>query len=220
MWYVLHAEKDSDIIVGFNKPMTADEYQFHLDNHTLMSIMNTEKAAPGDVFFLPPGRIHAIGKGILLAEIQQTSDATLRIYDFDRLDDKGKPRELHTEQALKTIDFSPVKEFRTPYAVDPGIPVNLATCPYFTTNLMHLSSPLERNYHALDSFVVYICVQGKATLTYRENGRETLEQGETMLLPAEIKKVTLNAEPEARILEVYIEGSGERNFDELIDRLL
>ncbi len=220
MWYVLHAEKDSDIIVGFNKPVTPEEYQFHLENRTLMSIMNTEKAAAGDVFFLPPGRIHAIGKGILLAEIQQTSDATLRIYDFDRLDDKGKPRELHTEQALKTIDFSPVREFRTPYTADPGKSVNLATCPYFTTNLIHLNVPLERNYHDIDSFVIYLCVQGKASLTCRGNSKETLEQGETVLLPAEIKKVTLTPEPEARILEVYIEGSGERNLDELLDHLL
>lgn len=220
MWYVLHAEKDSDIIVGFNKPVTPDEYQFHLENRTLMSIMNAEKAAPGDVFFLPPGRIHAIGKGILLAEIQQTSDATLRIYDFDRLDDKGKPRELHTEQALKTIDFSPVREFRTPYAVDPGKSVNLATCPYFTTNLIHLNGPLERNYQDIDSFVIYLCVQGKASLTYRGNSIETLEQGETVLLPAEIKKVTLTPEGDTRILEVYIEGTGDRNLDELLDQLL
>jgi mannose-6-phosphate isomerase len=104
--------------------------------------------------------------------------------------------------------------------VEPGKSVNLATCPYFTTNLIHLNGSLERNYHNIDSFVIYLCVQGKASLTCRGNSKETLEQGETVLLPAEIKKVTLTPEPEARILEVYIEGSGERNLDELLDRLL
>lgn len=220
MWYVISAEKDSDIIVGFKAPVTAEEYQYHLDNRTLMSIMNIEKAAPGDVFFLPPGRIHAIGKGILLAEIQQTSDATLRIYDFDRLDDKGKPRELHTEQALKTIDFAPVQTFRTPYRDEPGKPVCLASCPYFTTNYLNLPQSVERDYHGLDSFVIYLCLDGKASIVYRGSEKESLEKGETVLLPAEIKKVRIVPEPGTKILEVYIEGSGDRSLDDILDKLL
>jgi mannose-6-phosphate isomerase len=220
MWYVINAEKDAEIIVGFNKPVTAEEYQYHLDNRTLMSIMNCEKTAPGDVFFLPPGRIHAIGQGILLAEIQQTSDATLRIYDFDRLDDKGKPRDLHTEQALKTIDFSPVESYLTRYPDEPGKPACLASCPYFTTNYLNLSEPLDRTYIHLDSFVIYLCIEGKLGIEYRGTEKETLEKGETVLLPAEIKKVRLVPEPGTKILEVYIEGSSDHNLDDLLDQLL
>ena len=139
MWYVIQAEAGSEIIVGFNQAVTKESYLSHLNNKTLLSILNKEKTAAGDVFFIPPGRVHAIDKGILLAEIQQTSDATLRIYDFDRVDDKGKPRELHTEKALEAIDFKVYPAYKTNYSKVPDQPNMLATCQYFTTNYFNLT---------------------------------------------------------------------------------
>jgi mannose-6-phosphate isomerase len=206
MWYIIEAEKDAEIIVGFNQPVNREVYKKHLEDKTLLSILNKEKASVGDVFFLPAGRIHAIGSGILLAEIQQTSDATLRIYDYDRLDDQGKPRELHTEKALETIDFKPVADFRTHYGKNQDKPVNLATCPYFTVNYLELSKAHDKDYIALDSFVILMCIGGSFTIRYFDNGQELVKLGETVLLPAELKQVQIVPDQSARILEVYIEG--------------
>ena len=221
MWYIIEAEKDSEIIVGFNQSIDAEVYKKYLQEKKLLEILNKEKAAAGDIFFLPAGRIHAIGSGILLAEIQQTSDATLRIYDFDRVDEKGKPRELHTEKALEAIDFNTVKEFRTDYQKKPEQPVNVASCKYFTTNLIECSRPIDRDYVAMDSFVVYMCLEGNFTICYYKTEKETVKKGETVLLPAEIKQVTLTPENNARFLEVYIEGYRQADHSvELLDHLL
>jgi len=220
MWYVIEAEKEAEIIVGFNQPTTKDSYLGHLNNKTLMSILNAEKTFPGDVFFLPPGRIHAIGQGILLAEIQQTSDATLRIYDFDRVDDQGKPRELHTEKALEAIDFKSYPYYKTPYTKDPNQPNRLASCRYFTTNYFSITGPVTREYHDIDSFVIYMCIEGKVMIHYHQNEKELLVKGETALLPAEIKEVSLVPEKESKLLEIYIEGlPSATKVEEILDRL-
>jgi mannose-6-phosphate isomerase len=220
MWYIVEAEPGSEIIIGFNQAVTKEAYLSHLKNKTLLSILNSEKTAEGDVFFIPPGRVHAIGKGIILAEIQQTSDATLRIYDFERVDDKGKPRELHTEMALEAIDFKAYPEYKTNYAKVPDQPNMLATCQYFTTNYLRLTRQVEREYHQIDSFVIYMCLKGKITLIYNSDEKEELNTGETVLLPAEIKKVQLIPEHDAKLLEIYIDGlPGSGNLDTILDKI-
>jgi mannose-6-phosphate isomerase len=220
MWYVIQAGADSETIVGFKKAVTKEEYLTHLKNKTILTILNKEKTAAGDVFFIPPGRVHAIDKGILLAEIQQTSDATLRIYDFDRLDDKGQPRELHTEKALEAIDFKVQPEYKTNYSKVPDQPNMLATCQYFTTNYFNLTNTVEREYHEIDSFVIYMCIKGKITINYNTNDKEQVNSGETVLLPAEIKKVQLIPEGETQLLEIYIDGLPARgNLDAILDKI-
>jgi mannose-6-phosphate isomerase len=220
MWYIVEAEKDAEIIVGFNQPVNAEQYQQYLKDRTLLTILNKEKTVAGDVFFLPAGRIHAIGPGILLAEIQQTSDATLRIYDFDRVDEKGKPRELHTEKALEAIDFKPYPSYKTAYQRNAGEKSPLAACDYFNTNLLTLRNPTDLDYHALDSFVIYICIRGSFTIGYLNNQAEKVMTGETVLLPAEIKNVRLVPDPSAEILEVYIQGTPKKDPLTLIDTIL
>jgi mannose-6-phosphate isomerase len=206
MWYIIEAEKEAEIIVGFNQQVDAKKYQQYLKEKSLLSILNKEKAAAGDVFFLPSGRVHAIGAGILLAEIQQTSDATLRIYDYDRLDDKGNPRELHTEKALEAIDFCMYPAYKTSYVKSPDQPSKLAACNYFSVNYMFISKETERDYNALDSFVIYMCIAGSFSIHCNNNVKETVKTGETVLLPAEIKIVNLIPDNLAKIFEIYIEG--------------
>jgi mannose-6-phosphate isomerase len=220
MWYVIQAEKDAEIIVGFNRPVTKDVYLAHLKNKTLMTLLNAEKSFAGDVFFLPAGRIHAIGQGILLAEIQQTSDATLRIYDFDRVDDQGNRRELHTEKALEAIDFKVYPQYKTPYGKDPNKPNTLVKCRYFTTNYLHLKRKVERDYHEIDSFVIYMCLEGQIMIHFGGEEKEPLKKGETTLLPAEIKNVSLVPHTEAILLEIFIEGLPvSDSVEEALDKL-
>jgi mannose-6-phosphate isomerase len=220
MWYVIEAEHGSETIVGFNQAVTKESYLSHLNNKTLMSILNREKTAAGDVFFIPAGRVHAIGKGILLAEIQQTSDATLRIYDFDRVDDKGNPRELHTEKALEAIDFKAYPAYKTNYAKGADQPNMLATCQYFTTNFFSLTKKVDREYHEIDSFVIYMCLKGKITLLHNSDEKEVLITGDTVLLPAEIKKVQLIPDGESKLLEIYIDGlPAKGNLDSILDKI-
>lgn len=221
IWYVVETEKDAEIIVGFNQPVDRQKYQSHLDNKSLLSILNREKTRTGDVFFLPAGRIHAIGPGILLAEIQQTSDATLRIYDFERLDDKGKPRELHTEKALEAIDFRMVPAYKTLYHRIPDQPNNVARCKYFTVNYLELTLTIDRDYIDLDSFVIYMCITGSFSIRYHDGEFESVTRGETILLPAELKNVQLIPDKTTTILEVYTEGlKTEDRTKELLDSIL
>ncbi len=204
MWYIIDSEKNAELISGFNQPVDAAKYQLHLNQKTLDQILNKETVATGDTFFLPAGRIHAIGAGILLAEIQQTSDVTLRVYDYDRLDNKGKPRELHTEKALEAIDFNPADSYRTIYKREKGKRNNVVTCKYFTTNYHDLTSPVQMDYHTLDSFVIYMCLEGSFQIKYYEKETEKITKGETVLIPSELKKLEIIPEGQAVFLEVYI----------------
>jgi mannose-6-phosphate isomerase len=220
MWYVIEAEKDAEIIVGFDKQVDRRIWQQHLRDKTIMDLLHKEKAGPGDMFFLPSGRIHAIGAGILLAEIQQTSDATLRVYDYDRTDAQGNLRELHTEKALEAIDFNVYKSYRTSYEKQKDVPNRLAACEYFTVNLLELEHDLIVDYSTIDSFVIYICLDGKLKIRYYDNDQETLEKGETILVPAEIRNLTLLPEKSSKILEVYIEGLSALDLtDELLNQM-
>ena len=203
MWYVFQADDNARLIAGFSRDLTREEYLEYFNSGRLEEVLNQESVTAGDVFFIPAGRVHTIGKGICIAEIQQTSDITYRIYDFDRVDDQGQKRELHVEEALNVLDFKSYPEYKSPYIDEPGKPVNLVACDYFTTNKMILDRVLERDYTALDSFVLYICFEGGFSIVY--GGEEIpVLKGESILLPATIKEVTLKPAPGASLLEVYI----------------
>jgi mannose-6-phosphate isomerase len=204
MWYVLQADKGAKLQSGFNQEVDQDKYLFKLEHGELTDILNFEEVAPGDVFFIPAGRVHAIGKGILLAEIQQTSDVTYRIFDYNRCDKEGNPRELHTELALDAIDYTLFPEYKTNYEPKPNESVELVKCNYFTTNVLELNDIVEKDYSELDSFVIYICLEGRIGIE-NISGPEWIEKGETILLPASIDFVALNPiSGSAKLLEVYI----------------
>src|ERR1700742_839597 len=170
MWYVVEADPGATLIAGFNKELTEQEYLDKFNSGHLTDILNKENVKAGDVFFLPAGRVHTIGKGLLIAEIQQTSDITYRIYDFDRVDDKGNKRELHVEEALAAIDYKHYPEYKTQYQSHQNKTVKLVSCPYFTTNLLDATKDAEKDYSNLDSFVIYVCLEGELVVKY--NGGE------------------------------------------------
>jgi mannose-6-phosphate isomerase len=203
MWYVLEADKGAKLNSGFNKAIDEKIYLSHLENNTLDQILNFEKVEAGDVFFLPAGRVHYIGKGVCLAEIQQTSDITYRIYDFDRTDDQGNKRELHTEQALAAIDYKHYKDYKTKYQQKLNTPADLVNCEYFTTKLIHFNKEVKRDYSAIDSFVIYICTEGELKLK-TGNSESFIKKGDCILLPSEIKNVTLIPKKESKVLEVCV----------------
>jgi mannose-6-phosphate isomerase len=203
MWYVLDADPGAELISGFNREMNSATYLDFLQKQHLKEVLNVEKVAKGDSFFIPAGRVHALGPGLLLAEIQQTSDTTYRIYDWDRVDSEGKSRELHTDLALEAIDFKPVESYRTQYRHMVNKPATLADCPFFTTNLLNCDQETYKDYSTLDSFVIYVCVEGKADI---RTGDESISiaAGEVVLLPAILTEATLLPAPGVKILEVYI----------------
>jgi mannose-6-phosphate isomerase len=205
MWYILEADKGARLNSGFAREVDEKTYLNHLEDNTLHQILNFEEVKAGDVFFLPAGRVHYIGKGVCLAEIQQTSDITYRIYDFDRRDDKGNKRELHTDQALAAIDYKYYKEYKTKYQDKRNEPVPLVSCQYFTTNLMQLDKPIQRDYSSIDSFVIYICTEGEVSLKWENgSGKMEIRKGDSILIPAAIKQVKLEPEMESKVLEVYV----------------
>jgi len=202
MWYVMQADKNARLIVGFNKNVKKEEYVDHLESNTLLDILNYEDVHEGDTFFINTGKIHAIGAGIMLAEIQQTSDVTYRVYDFNRKDKNGNTRELHTALALDAIDYEKKDDFKVTYTKERNVANNMVNCKYFTTNYMDVEGYLEHHIDERDSFTIYMCVEGKVTIDTGSE-KEILEKGETLLIPAEIKKVDLDA-TKAKLLEVYI----------------
>ncbi|MBU1011664.1 MAG: class I mannose-6-phosphate isomerase [Bacteroidetes bacterium] len=203
MWYLLDAEKNAEIILGFNKEIKKNDYQELLNDKKLKSVLNAEKVKAGDVFYVPAGRVHAIGPGILLAEIQQTSDTTYRIYDWDRIGVDGLMRELHIDEALDAIDFKVQKNYKTEYSVEKNKTSKVVKSKYFTTNLIDMDVPLSKDYSVLDSFVIYLCVEGSYVLLFGDE-RLTARKGETILIPAIMNEVKIIPAPKAKILEVYI----------------
>jgi mannose-6-phosphate isomerase len=204
MWYIIEADKGSTLITGFNQEMTEEKYVEALNSGHIMDILNKEEAVADDVFFLPAGRVHTIGKGLLIAEIQQTSDITYRIYDFDRVDDKGNKRELHTEEALAAIDYKHYPEYKTLYEPRENETVKLVSCPYFTTNVLDFDESTSKDYSALDSFVIHVCVEGGYTVKYNDQAY-AVKMGECILLPKSIDKIELETTGGFKILESYIE---------------
>ena len=204
MWYVIKANNNAFLYSGFSQQIDADEYVKRVQDNTIMDVLKRYDVQEGDVFFLPAGRVHAIGAGCFIAEIQQTSNITYRIYDYNRKDKNGNTRELHTELAKDAIDYTLYPDYRTHYKAHSNATVNLADCQYFTTNLIDLDATMTRNFAELDSFVVYICMEGNALIT-DDNGYEIhVHQGQTVLIPASAKSVTISPSPKAKFMEAYI----------------
>ena len=199
MWYVLQADEDARIIVGFKKQSNAAEYLENLKNKTLLSILEDVKVKSGDVFFLETGTVHAIGAGLVVAEIQQTSDITYRLYDFDRVDDKGNSRELHVDLALDAINYNKIETHKK-YDSIQNQSNPIVDCPYFTTNFLPLKGLVSVNKTG-STFTVYMCVEGDFEIEY-EGEKFKYKKGDTILIPAAMKTFELNGE--ASVLEIYI----------------
>lgn len=201
MWYIMDSDKNADIVLGLKDETTNPEVLNHITSENVDEIFNREQVTKGDSFFIPAGKIHAIGAGVLAAEIQQTSDITYRVYDWDRKDANGQKRELHTklaEKATKQFDSNG----KSDYTIKKDSRSNLANCEYFTTNILDFSKRQEKNYSDLDSFVIYMCVEGKVDVATGKH-TETLKTGETIILPANTDQVVFNTS-HAKLLEVYI----------------
>lgn len=201
MWYVMQADEDSNLIVGFNQVVNQKKYLKHLEDKTLTEILNFDKVNKGDTYFIEVGRVHAIGAGVMLAEIQQTSDVTYRVYDWDRVDDEGNERELHNDLAIDAIDFNMQDDFRVNYSKIVNQSNQMVSCPYFTTNYLEVTGTLKKEEN-IDSFFIYICVEGEVTIKGNSIS-EHLKKGETLLIPAAIEDYEIYSK-KATLLEVYV----------------
>lgn len=201
MWYVMQADENSNLIVGFNQKVTPELYLEHLEDKTLPKILNFDKVKSGDVYFIDVGRIHAIGAGVMLAEIQQTSDVTYRVYDWGRKDADGNERELHNDLALEAIGFDMGADFKVEYQKERNHSNKMVSCPYFTTNYLKIDATIQKN-NGHGSFTIYICVEGEAEIL-TSNHTETIKKGETILIPAAIESFHISAK-NATLLEVYV----------------
>ncbi len=204
MWYVMQADQGAKLNLGFKEELTKEQYLEKFEAGKLMDILNFEEVKEGDVLFMPAGRVHAIGRGVLVAEIQQTSDVTYRIYDYERKDAEGNERELHTELALDAIDFTVPESYKTEYEAKQNDSVEVVKCDYFTTNVLELNQKLERDFHQEDSFVIYICLEGELTIDF-EGGSESVKKGDTVLVPAALEQFFLSPQnSDVKLLEVHL----------------
>ena len=204
MWYVMQADEGGDLIVGFKEDSNKEDYLEHLKNKSLLEILNVDKVQKGDVYFIPTGRVHAIGAGVMLAEIQQTSDVTYRIYDWDRKDTRGNYRKLHTELALDAIDYKAQEEYKTTYNKTLNKQSNIVDCQYFTTNIIPIKGKIKIDHSNKDSFVIYMCVKGEVAFHYGEEEVEILSNGETILIPAILNEFSISSTNDSELLEIYI----------------
>ncbi|WP_033149165.1 type I phosphomannose isomerase catalytic subunit [Prevotella sp. P6B1] len=201
MWYALESTPGAQLYNGLKQQITPDQYKQMVANDTITDALARYEVSEGDVFFIPAGRIHAIGAGCFVAEIQQTSDVTYRIYDFKRKDKNGNYRELHTELAAESIDYTVLPNYRTEYERTKNVGVQVATCPYFTTAVYDLTEPMTLDYSELDSFVILIAVKGEGTIK-ADGEATTFRMGDTILLPATTGEVKI--EGEVKFLETFV----------------
>lgn len=204
MWYTLDAEPDAELIAGFNRDVEEEIYEEHLRNNKIKDLMNVVQVQKGDVFFIPSGRVHALGPGCLLAEIQQTSDTTYRIYDWDRIDATGMKRELHTDEALAAIDFKKTTDCKTPYESALNKTTALIDNPHFVSRLIYTDQPVLKNIVELDSFVIYMVVEGACNLRY-EDGEIGMKLADTVLIPASMGNIVIEPKGKSKLLEVFID---------------
>lgn len=203
MWYVLNADKDAVLYAGFNKNLDKESYLNVFNDDALLDVIHKDKVDKGDAFFIESGTIHAIGKGVFLAEIQQTSDITYRIYDWGRLGLDGNPRELHNDIAVDAVDFSKIGSCKLSFDNNENLPNQVYSCEYFTTNKIIVKEIFTRDVTNIDSFIVYMCVSGTGDIEINGN-LENIFKGETVLVPAICDELTIRAEGEIELLEVYI----------------
>lgn len=202
MWYVLNSDPDAELIVGFNQELDQRTYNLLLEEDRLEEVLNREKVSPGTAIYIPSGTIHAIGEGILLVEIQQSSDLTYRVYDYNRVDlSTGKKRELHHELALETIDFFTKNEGKIEYSRNQNRANSIIETPYFTTHYFPVEGTFKRAYQSGDSFKIYIGVEGDLKLTF--NGDQfSLQYGQTLFIPAIVDQIEISGN--GAYLEVFI----------------
>lgn len=205
MWYVMEADTDAELIVGFDEKLEKKDYNTSVSDGAILELMHHENVVEGDTFYIPTGRVHAIGSGVLLAEIQQTSDITYRIFDYNRVDAKtGALRDLHNDLAVDVIDFECHDAYKTNYETKTNASNKLVHSPYFTSNFLIVEDTLQKDYSGLDSFVIYMCVDGSLELNHN-NESYSLKKGETILLPASIDIVELKSlSKQSKLLEVYM----------------
>ncbi|MBO1362986.1 class I mannose-6-phosphate isomerase [Prevotella sp. A2931] len=202
MWYIMDSDADAKLYSGLKMQITPEQYKEMVENDTICDALAQYKVKADDCFFLPAGRIHAIGTGCFLAEIQQTSDVTYRIYDFKRKDKDGNYRQLHTQEASECINYNVEKDYRTEYTPKKNEGVNLVNCPYFNTAVYDLDEPMTLDYSELDSFVILIGIKGEGTIKDNEGNETSLKVGETILIPATTQ--SLKVEGTVKFLETYV----------------
>ena len=202
MWYIMDSDENAKLRAGMKEKITPEQYKQMVEDDTITEAIAEYKVKEGDCFFLPAGRIHSIGTGCFLAEIQQTSDVTYRIYDFKRKDKDGNYRELHTEEAAECIDYNVEPNYRTEYTPVKNKGVALVECPYFTTAVYDLNEPMTLDYSELDSFVILIGLKGSGEITDNEGNTTTLCEGETILIPATTSEVKVTGN--IKFLETYV----------------
>lgn len=202
MWYVMESAPDANLLVGLKQKITPEQYKTMVDNDTIIDAIDRYNVKEGDCFFLPAGRIHSIGKGCLLAEIQQTSDVTYRIYDFKRRDKDGNYRQLHTQKAAESIDYTIENKYSVTYVPVKNQGISLVQCPYFNTLLYQVDEPLTIDLSSLDSFVITIVTSGHGTFTDEDGNIEQIQAGNTLLFPATTKQIKV--EGNLKFLITYV----------------
>lgn len=187
MWYIIKADEGAHLYAGFKQEITSEEYQCRIADDTITEVLADHPVKAGDVFYLPAGRVHAICGGILLAEVQQSSDVTYRIYDYNRPGMDGKPRELHTELAAQALDFHVEENYRTEYLDSTNKAIQIIDTPYFDVRVMEISKPFHRDLRKYDSFIISMCIEGDCKIHVRSTGDEILlKEGHSTLIPAAI----------------------------------
>jgi len=205
MWYVINATPGAFLYSGFDKQLNPEDYVKSIEDNTFVDYLAKHDVKKGDSFFLPAGRVHAIGAGTFIAEIQQTSNITYRIYDYNRTDADGNPRELHTELAKDAIDFKIYDNYRIDYGHEENQPVLLESCQYFTTNLLELDKPLVQDHSDKDSFVIYICMDGACEIKDVSGESVSVKQGQSILIPADnTREISISPKGKVQLLETYV----------------
>lgn len=202
MWYLMESDPDASLYCGLKEKITPAQYRAMVADGTICDALARYHVRADDAFFIPAGRIHAIGEGCFLAEIQQTSDVTWRIYDYNRTDKDGLPRPLHTPQAAESIDYNVEKDYRARYLPRKNERARLVSCPWFNTAVFDIDKPLTLDYSRLDSFVILIAVEGEATISGSEEGDTSLRAGETILVPATQTELHVNGK--IKFLETFV----------------
>jgi mannose-6-phosphate isomerase len=222
MWYVVDADKDAYIYAGFKEELTPEEYAHRVADGTIMDALAKHEIRTGDVFYIPAGRVHAIGKGIRLLEVQQASDVTYRIYDYKRMDLNGQPRELHTKLAAQALDYQVYKEYKNEYKENTNTANLCLDTEFFTVRVVDLQEPIRRNMVKYDSFVIQSCVEGECKIRIRSTHDEiTLRKGYSCLIPAAIADYDMiPLAPQVKVIESYINNNSQSNFRRFISQFL
>lgn len=221
MWYIIKAEPGAHLYAGFKQEITPYEYQKRIEDGSITEVLADHKVKAGDVFYLPAGRVHAICGGIMLAEVQQSSDVTYRIFDYNRPGMDGKPRELHTELAAKALNFHVEENYRTEYDDKADKAVQIIDSPYFDVRVMEINKPKHRDLRKYDSFVISMCIEGDCKIHVRSTDDEIeLKAGNSTLIPAVIADYDVYPQHgKSIILDAFIDNM-DRSLTQKVSRFL